>query len=304
MIPLLFILIFALLIPGAINKVRALFAGRRGYPYFQPLLNVSVLLQKASVYSTTSTIVTKMVAPLYLGATLVAALCIPLGAFKALISFNGDIVLLAALLATARLILVLGAMDSGSAFQGMSLSRELLFGMLAEPALYLLLMTLAMITGHYSLSSIFAHFDGLTSNMMLLSILVGYGFFRLSLAECGRVPMDDTRTHLELTMIHEGMLLDLSGVDLAFVNIASWLKLSIFGMLIANAVIPTHLSWASLIGAAILVQLVFALLIGLAESLRARNRMPKNIVYLTTISAVGLLSMVVAYLMISGSVAI
>lgn len=294
------ILIFVLFQSGIINKTRSVLSGRRGYTFFQPLYNVTLLLRKGAVYSNTSTIITRLAAPIYLASIITASLFIPMGRAEAIFSFNGDIVLVALMLAAGRIALVLTAFDTGSPFQGMGSSRELFYGMLGEPALYLLLATLAMATGHFSLTMIFAQFENSSANLIAVSLIVGFGLFKLMLAECGRVPVDDTCTHLELTMIHEAMVLDLSGVDLAFVQIASWLKLSFFSMLIANAIIPPYFSLWLTILMFVVVMIAVSLIIGLLESLRARNNLPKNAIYLATISAIGVMAMIIAYITING----
>lgn len=295
MIAFVLIIIGALLITGIINRTRSILSGRRGYRFFQPLLTVGVLLRKASIYSTTSTFVTKIAAPVYLGAILTAALMLPLGRyFPAIIHFDGDIVVFCLLIALCRVALVWAAFDSGSSFQAMGASRESLFAMLVEPAMFLLIATLCLITGNYSFSTIFAQFDNISLYLLILSVVVGYGFVKLSLAECGRVPIDDTRTHLELTMIHEVMVLDFSGVDLAFVQIGGWFKLSIFAMLTVNSLIPAHIGGWLLPALYAVVVTAYSVGIGVLESFSARNRMNKNATYIVAISAVGLLAFVVA----------
>lgn len=294
MIALILILIMALVLPGVINRTRALCSGRKGYRFFQPLMTVWVLLGKGSVYSTTSTAITALAPVVYLSTMLTAMLFLPMGVNGALVSFDGDVVLFASLLALGRIAMIWGAMDSGSSFQGMGASREALFAVLAEPALFLLIGTLVLITGHCSFSSIFSQFDNISINLLILSIVVGFGFLKLTISECGRVPFDDPRTHLELTMIHEVMILDLSGVDLAFVQIAQWIKLSIFGTLVANSLIPaTQTGWL-LVLYFVIVQILVGVFIGLGESFTARNRMNKNSTYLATVSAIGLLAFIVA----------
>ncbi len=298
MLPLLYILVGALLIPGIINRTRAVCAGRKGYRFFQPLFNVGVLVRKGSVYSTTSTFISRGGPSLYLATILTAAAFIPLGNYPALVGFNGDFVLFAYLMALGRFALIFTALDSGSSFQGMGSAREALFAMLVEPCLFLLVGTLALVTGLYSFSSIFATFDNTSANIIVLSLVVGYAMFNIALVENGRLPVDDPRTHLELTMIHEVMVLDVSGVDLAFVQIASWLKLAVYCLLTANALIPAVGPDLQMIGWFAVALVGFGLLIGLAESFTARNRMPKNATYLATIAAVSMLSFVVAYILV------
>lgn len=299
MIAIIFIIVAALTIPGLINKTRATIAGRYGARFFQPLLNTIVLLKKGSIYSTTSTIITELAAPVYLASLIVAALCIPIGSFGAMISFDGDVILFCYLLALSRIALLLAAADSGNSFQGMGASREVKYAMLGEPAFFLLIATLALITGHYSFSTIFLAFDNHTVNLIVLSMVVGFGIFKLSLAECSRLPVDDTRTHLELTMIHEAMILDLSGIDLAMVHIGSWVKLSVFATLFANTLVPTGLSNFAQITSFIAIIGLYGATIGIIESLIARNKISTNNIFMLTISAIGLLAFTLAMLIYS-----
>ncbi|WP_297628182.1 NADH-quinone oxidoreductase subunit H [uncultured Rikenella sp.] len=300
-IPLFLILVSAVCIKGVINKTRARLAGRKGVRFFQPLLTVGVLLQKGEIYSTSATWLTRTAPALYLATTLGAVLLLPLGIFPAAVSFYGDFILFAYLLGFGKLALVLAALESGSSFQGMGSAREVLFSMLVEPCFFLLVGTLAMVTGYGSFSSIFATFDNVSMDWLMLSLVMGYAFLNVALVENGRLPVDDPRTHLELTMVHEAMVLDLSGVDLAFIQVAGWLKLSIWGALLVNVVVPGQVEGWMLAGWFLVAMAGYGVLVGAVESLMARNRMTKNATYLATVSAIGLLGFGVAYvLMTSG----
>lgn len=295
MIPLLLTIVASLLLPGIINRTRAVCSGRKGYRFFQPLMTVGLLLRKGSVYSTNATAMTKLAPLINLASIMAAVTLLPLGVYGSMVQFDGDVILFVFLLTIGRVAMIWGAMDSGSSFQGMGASREMLFGALAEPAMLLLLGTLALITGYTSFSQIFAQFDNLSVNLLILSIVVGFGFLKLTVSECGRVPFDDPRTHLELTMIHEVMILDLSGVDLAFVHISQWLKMGVFYMLISNSLIPAmHTGWLLAV-LVVVVMVAVGLFIGVSESFTARNRMNRNATYLATASAIGLLAFVVAF---------
>ena len=139
-------------------------------------------------------------------------------------------------------------------------------------------------------------------NLLMLSLILAYGFLNVALVENGRLPVDDPRTHLELTMVHEAMVLDLSGVDLAFVHVAGWLKLSIWGLLAVNAVIPARTTGWMLVGWALVALALYGVIIGLVESFTARNRMTKNATYLVTVSAIGLLGFAVAFVLMTSGV--
>ncbi len=298
MIAIVIIIVSSILIVGFINKFRAWMAGRSGVRFFQPLYTVGTLMRKASVYSNSSTFITKLAPLVYLGAIIVAMMLLPLGgSYGAVVEFEGDLIVFCMLLALSRMMLLWAALDSGSSFQGMGASREALFSILAEPAFFILLATLAMISGHYSFTSIFANFDNMSLVFMVLSLVIGYGVLKLSFVECGRVPIDDTRTHLELTMIHEVMVLDFSGIDLAYIHIGGWFKLSIFALLIVNLFVPSTVEGWLLLTFYSAGVLLYSFIIALVESFSARNRMNKNATYIVAILAVGLLAYIVVLML-------
>lgn len=298
MIAFLLIIIGSLLIIGLINKVRAFMAGRKGTRFFQPLYTAKVLLQKAPIYGAGTSIVTRLAAPIYLASVILAVLTLPLGGIQeSLISFNGDIILFCTLLTLGRMALVWAALDSGSSFQGMGASRESMFAIMVEPAMMMILATLAMVTGASSFSEVFDTLNNTSLVLIVLSTVIGYGVVKLALVECGRVPIDDVRTHLELTMIHEVMILDLAGIDLAFIKIAGWLKMSGFVMLLLNIMLPPQFELWVVVLLFFAALFCFALIVGVVESFSARNRMNKNATYITTILAVGLLAYIVGMLL-------
>ncbi|MEF9949911.1 MAG: NADH-quinone oxidoreductase subunit H [Mucinivorans sp.] len=299
MIPLLLIIFGMVAVVGVINRTGSICAGRRGVRLLQHLYNVLLLFRKGNVMSSQASLITALGPIVSLAALVVAALIVPFGTFGSLISFEGDVILFCALLATSRVAMVLVAMDSGSSFQGMGASRDAFFSMLVEPALYMLLATMIVITGHDSLSEVFASFENMSLNWLMLSIVVGYGFLKLALVDCARVPISDPATHLELTMTHEVMVLDLSGFDLAMFTIGSWLKLSIFGLLFANSLIPAHVDGLLLFLLYFVAIVIFGVIIGVGESFRARNRMNKNATYVASIIAIGVLAFILAYMLVT-----
>ena len=231
----LLILLTAVCIPGLINRTRAVLAGRRGIRFAQHLFDVRLLLRKGAVYSTTASALFRAVPSVYLGSAIVAALFIPVGELKPLLSFDGDIVCFAYLMALGRFALILGAMDTGSSFEGMGASREALYGALVEPALMLTAGTLALLAGHTSFARIFTEAATGDLQLTVLLVLTAYVLVKIVFTESGRVPVDDPRTHLELTMIHEVMCLDYCGTDLGMIKIAGWLKTAALSMLAADA---------------------------------------------------------------------
>ena len=190
----------ALAIPGVVNRTRAALAGRRGIRFLQHLYDVRLLLRKGAVYSPTTSALFRAVPSVYLGTALVAALFIPVGGLSPLLSFEGDMVAFAYLLALGRFALILGAMDTGSSFEGMGASREALYGALVEPALMTAVATLALVSGYTSFADLFTAAPQARFTVVLL--LTAYVLVKIVFTESGRVPVDDPRTHLELTMIH------------------------------------------------------------------------------------------------------
>ncbi|MBR2976092.1 MAG: NADH-quinone oxidoreductase subunit H [Alistipes sp.] len=292
----LLMIVVALSITGVINRTRALLAGRKGIRFFQHIYNVRLQLRKGAVYSTTTSMLFRVAPCIYLGAALIAFLFIPIADLEPLLSFHGDIILVAYLLALARVALVLAALDTGSSFEGMGASREALYGALVEPALMMGMATLALFCGYSSFADIFSMAQELDMNLTVVLLLVAYVFVIIMFIEAGRVPVDDPRTHLELTMIHEVMCLDYSGVDMAMIHIAGWLKNSIFAMIAANAVsVVFCFHWWF---AAPLAVLATGLSIGIVESLRARNKLSRNTTYILTIVAMSALVLLTGFLLI------
>ena len=276
----LLILLTAVCIPGLINRTRAVLAGRRGIRFAQHLYDVRLLLRKGAVYSTTASALFRAVPSVYLGSAIVAALFIPVGELKPLLSFDGDIVCFAYLMALGRFALILGAMDTGSSFEGMGASREALYGALVEPALMLTAGTLALLAGHTSFARIFAEAATGDLQLTVLLVLTAYVLVKIVFTESGRVPVDDPRTHLELTMIHEVMCLDYCGTDLGMIKIAGWLKTAALSMLAADAVTAALCPhwWV----AAPLAVLLTGLSVGVVESTQARNKLSRNTTFILT----------------------
>ena len=269
-------LLLSPLLMGVIGKTKALAAGRRGAPLLQPYRDILRLLGKGTVTSSTTTWVFAAAPSASLGALLLAALMVPAGPLRPPLAFAGDLVLLAYLLALSRFALIAGALDTGSAFEGMGASREAAFSAMAEPALFLVLGTLALNCGDLSLTTILsgsgpAAWEGRIPSLLL----AGGALFLVLLTENCRIPVDDPTTHLELTMIHEVMVLDHSGPDLAFILYGAALKLWLFGAILVEALVPDLGSpWASA-GVFAAGMAAVAVLVGLVESSVARLRLSR-----------------------------
>ncbi len=291
----LLMIVVALSIPGVINRTRAILAGRKGLPFVQHIRNVRLLLRKGSVYSTTTTALFRIAPAVYLGAAIVAMLFMPVADLYPLISFEGDVICFAYTLALARVAIILAAMDTGSSFEGMGAAREALYGALIEPALMIGFATLAMFCGYTSFADIFAHEQSFNAQLTIVMFLIAYLFISIAFVESGRVPVDDPRTHLELTMIHEVMCLDYSGIDMGMIHIAGWLKTACFSMIAANAIAATCcFHWWFAVPLAILLT---GISIGVVESTQARNKLIRNTTFIVTISALAALIFFIGFLL-------
>jgi formate hydrogenlyase subunit 4 len=274
-IPLLLAFVLSPLLLGVINRTKAVFAGRRGQPLLQTYFDLWKLLQKGAVYSRTTTWIFRAGPMVGLAAALTAVLLMPLGNFPSLIAFPADFLLFIGLLGLMRFFTVVAALDTGSSFEGMGASREVFFSALTEPALFVVLATLVQQTGQLSLSTMFgpmsnAHWlhSGPVLALVVLALMI------VLLAENARIPVDDPNTHLELTMIHEVMVLDHSGPDLAFILYSAALKLWLFAALVVGIVLPvTDSAWLNLL-LAVTGMFVIAVIVGVIESVMARLRLP------------------------------
>lgn len=283
------IVLASVFFPGVIVKVKAWFSGRKGPGLLQPWLDIIRLFQKGSVYSAASSYVFQVGATVYLATILISALFIPFDEYPSLISFPGDFVMFAYLLGLGRFLIILSALDVSSGFEGMGANREAFYSMLAEPAFFILMGSLAMFTGYTSFHQIYSnlHYDNYFA--VIIAIIAGYVFANFTLVETSRVPVDDPLTHLELTMVHEVMVLDHSGFDLAMIKTANNLKFVVFSTLSANCFIPQAWSLGVEMLAYFALQVLFAAGIGYVESFRARNKMAMNAQYILSISAISLI---------------
>ena len=266
------LILLPFLLPGVINRVKAWWGGRRGAPLLQPLWDAKRLLGKQPVYSVVTTAIFRITPLVVLATTLVAAILAPLLPGGGLVPFNNDFVAFAYVIGLGRMFLTLAALDTGSPFEGMGAAREATFAVFAEPALFLVFGTLALGSGHGTFAQL-VHPHGWQA--ILTTPLCGLALFLLLQIECTRLPVDDPTTHLELTMIHEVMILDHSGADLAILQYAAGLKLTIYAGLLAALLNPIPLDAQPLLSALVSLvgMLLIAVAIGFLESLLARLRM-------------------------------
>lgn len=297
----LLILITAILFPGLVAVVKAKIAGRKGPKVLQFLYDVIKLFNKSSIYSETTGILFRIAPVIYFASVLMAALFIPAGNYKALLSFEGDFVLFAYLLALGRFLMIVAAMDTGSGFEGMGANREAFYSLLAEPAFFVVFGSTALLTGHTSFYDISTSLYVESVLSYFVAVLMIYIIFWLSMVENSRLPVDDPRTHLELTMVHEVMVLDHGGFELALIQLAGGLKFAIYGTLIFNFVLPIQNNFFVQLVFFPIVQFAYALLVGIMESLRARNKMMKNAQWIITLSALSIIAFI-SILIITGKI--
>lgn len=261
-------LLLSPLLVGVVNKTKAWFAGRRGASVFQLYFDLWKLFRKGTVRSTSSTWLFALAPQIGLVATLAAVLLFPLGGGKSLVSFGGDAVLFFYLLGTARFFTVLSARDVASAFPDMGSAREVQFSAIVEAIVFALLAFLALMTKEWTLTGFLTATAGEEMAAAVPLILAAFSAFTVMLSENCRVPFDDPETHLELTMIHEAMILDNSGPDLALIFYTASLKLWLFCGFVVMLVFPITASTPYFY----LLTLGMGVLVGAVESSMARMR--------------------------------
>ena len=263
------------LLQGVINRTKAFFGGRQGPPLLQPYYDLWRLFHKGTVLSRTTTWLFRCGPVVGIATVLLAAMFVPLGSDSAPLSFEGDFLLFAYLLALGRFSLVLSALDTGSAFEGMGAARDVTFACFAEPTMFLCLLVQAKAANSLKMVDLFAGplaVDARVAGAPLLLVVMAW--FLLMLAENCRIPFDDPNTHLELTMIHEVIVLDHSGILLALIQLAASLKLFLYAALVVRLAVPINmvhggLHWCVFVACVIGV----AGLLGVVESVMARLRL-------------------------------
>lgn len=283
------ILITSLFFGGIIIRTKSIFSGRKGPGIFQPLKDIWRLFRKGIVYSETSSFIFQIAPSIYFSTVVIAILLIPFGPYPGVISFQGDFIFFAYVLALGKFFMIISAMDTGSSFEGMGASREALYAMLVEPAFFILIGSFALFTGQTSFFGIFTNVNVESNTMYALVALAILLLIIIAMIENSRMPMDDPKTHLELTMIHEVMILDNSGFDLGLILYTSNLKFAMYGALISNflisPILPLYYSVVIFFG----VQIGLAVVIGTTESFMARFRMSHNPQFIFALTSISIL---------------
>ena len=277
---------------GIVNKLKARMSGRFGASVFQPYYELWRLAQKETVYSTSAGFISRIAPVIVWCKVAFTVLLLPLGRPAAL-SFSCDFILFAYLLALGRFFQILAALDSAASLEGMGASREARFAVFAEPIFFFTIGSLALITQRYSFEKIL---DGITWSNPLFVVFISIGLlslFFLMMAECSRMPVDDPNTHLELTMIHEVMILDASGIDLMLYQYAASLKLLLYATLAALLLNPFGVLGTTglLVFGATLLGMAAGL--ALVETLMARFRLVLVPQFLLFATAIGVLNILI-----------
>jgi len=261
---------------GVILKVKAFFGGKQGPPWLIKYYTLIKLIRKGSVYSTSTTFVFKLGPIVSFVTGFMLLLFFPFAGLPPLLSFHGDVVILFYLLGLGRFFTVLAALDTASPFEGMGAAREVFFSVLSEATVFVILALFFRLSGSLSFAEYFtgAHVVNLWSHSAVLIFLVLIALFIVLLTENSRIPVDDPATHLELTMIHEVMILDHSGPDLALIEMGAFCKLAFYASFIACLLYPFH-TGSSVINVIVfmaVMTLIYAA-VGLVESITARCKM-------------------------------
>lgn len=278
---------------GMVNKQKAWFTGRIGAPVLQPYHELFRLFRKETVRSRHASVLTGFAPVMNFAAVLVVIAIVPMGFGRPLISFDGDVILFAYALGLARFFQIIAAMDIGSSMEGMGAAREATFAVFAEPIFFFTIGSIAFISGTTSMYDIYRSVQITDLSYVIFILVCSISVFLLAVAECSRMPVDDPNTHLELTMIHEVMILDNSGADLFLYQYSSHLKLLVYTLLEASlfSAFGTGDGWSFAIFVGVIVAMTTVL--ALVETVSVRFRMVSIPQYLLFATAIGVLNLLI-----------
>jgi formate hydrogenlyase subunit 4 len=236
------VLALAPLLTGFVRKVKAHLVRRQGPPLLQPYRDLARLLRKEVVLAESASWLFRAAPYLIFAATWVAAALVPTFAAGLLFSYTADLIAIVALLGSARFMLALAGMDVGTSFGGIGSSREMMIASLAEPAMLMVVFTMSLLAGSTQLSFIAATMQSPEIGLRVSLALALVALIMVAIAENGRIPVDNPATHLELTMVHEAMILEYSGRHLAVIELASYVKLLLYISVIGCMFFPWGLA--------------------------------------------------------------
>lgn len=288
------ILALAPLFAGLVNKLKAVFTARVGAPVMQPYYELRRLLRKETINADSASYISVIAPVINLVAVVIVAAMLPIGFTKPLISFSGDIILFAYVLGFARFFQILAAMDIGSSFEGMGASREATFAVFAEPIFFFTIGSVAFAGNFTTLYDVYNSIRLDNINYIIFIVVCSISLLILAVTECSRMPIDDPNTHLELTMIHEVMILDNSGADLFLYQYSSYVKLFIYAILEASLFYPFAFQNHS-VSIIIFLVVIAALATALAavETITVRFKLKNVPQYLLFATAIGVLNLLI-----------
>ncbi|MDX2451698.1 respiratory chain complex I subunit 1 family protein [Desulfosarcina sp.] len=266
------------LFAGIIFKVKAFFGGRKGSPVLINYYTLIKLFKKGSVYSKSTTYIFRLGPLVSLGSAATVLLFLPIAGHAPVLTFNGDVIFILYLLGIGRFFTIAAAMDTASPFEGMGAAREAYFPIICEASMFMILILFYRLTGDLNLAAFFSGGQPFgfwqTAGSPILFIVIA--FFIILLTENARVPVDDPATHLELTMIHEVMVLDHSGPDFGFIEMGAFLKMFFYASIVSRLILPFEMGHTALnLGLFLLGVLIVYVAVGITESVMARYRMDR-----------------------------
>lgn len=296
LINLIILLFVPFLMMGLIKKTKSFWGGRKGPSIMQPWFDFVRLMKKDFVISNTTSTVFKITPVISIASVIFAGLFVPLASGSAIVNIPVGLIVFAYILGLGKFFALISAMDTGSSFEGMGASREACFTSIVEPAFFMVIGSIMALTGNYTFDALGKILSSAGTYGILIIVFTALVLFIMLLTEGSRVPVDDPATHLELTMIHEVMILDNSGSDLAILTWANGIKMLLISSLIAYMVIPSNVS--DFVGVLLYLVVIASLsmIIGTVESGMARIRMSHifEFVFIMSSLALVVLSLVMA----------
>jgi len=277
-------------------KVKAFFGGKKGPPLLINYYTLIKLLKKGSVYSTSTTAVFKLGPIVSICTAVIVLMFLPIAGHQPIFSFHGDIIFILYLMGLGRFFTIAAAMDTASPFEGMGAAREAYFPIICEATMFMILIFFYRLTGELQLSAYFVgeNTSGLWNAAGAPILFIVIAFFIILLTENSRVPVDDPATHLELTMIHEVMVLDHSGPDFALIELGSFCKLFFYSALISRLILPFDYGFPVSFCLFVAGLFIVYIAVGVTESVIARYRMDKVPQFVLTSFALAFFATIIA----------
>lgn len=288
------VLLVPFLMMGIIKKTKAFWGGRKGVSLFQPLFDFIRLMKKDFVISTATSSVFVIAPVVCFCSVIFASAFVPLVNGITIVNVQAGFIIFAYLLGIGKFFSLIGAMDTGSSFEGMGASREACFTTIVEPAFFVILASIMLVTGNYTFSGVVNFITEAEGYGFLITVITVVSLMLMILIEGSRVPVDDPATHLELTMIHEVMILDNSASDLALLTWGNSIKMLLLSSIIINLILPPDLALLPALGLYLLLIFIISVTIGTVESAMARIRMSRVFEFVFVMNSLSLVVLALA----------